>query len=76
GERGGSSYVLLCLSNINTPRLTRDEISWLKTLSFYTSVSMENVLHIEELMEHLKDLKQEGTNPIWLKKLMFAIEEK
>ncbi|AOY04749.1 two-component system sensor histidine kinase ComP [Bacillus subtilis] len=76
GERGGSSYVLLCLSNINTPRLTRDEISWLKTLSFYTSVSMENVMHIEERMEHLKDLKQEGTNPIWLKKLMFAIEEK
>ncbi|MEC1546585.1 two-component system sensor histidine kinase ComP [Bacillus halotolerans] len=76
GERGGSSYVLLCLSNINTPRLTRDEISWLKTLSFYTSVSMENVMQIEELMEHLKDLKQEGTNPIWLKKLMFAIEEK
>ncbi|MBJ7894415.1 histidine kinase [Bacillus atrophaeus] len=76
GERGGSSYVLLCLSNINTPRLTRDEISWLKTLSFYTSVSMENVMQIEELMDHLKDLKQEGTNPIWLKKLMFAIEEK
>lgn len=76
GERGGSSYVVLCLSNINTPRLTRDEISWLKTLSFYTSVSMENVMHIEELMDHLKDLKQEGTNPIWLKKLMFAIEEK
>lgn len=76
GERGGSSYVVLCLSNINTPRLTRDEISWLKTLSFYTSVSMENVMQIEELMDHLKDLKQEGTNPIWLKKLMFAIEEK
>lgn len=63
GERGGSSYVLLCLSNINTPRLTRDEISWLKTLSFYTSVSMENVLHIEELMEHLKDLNKREPTP-------------
>ncbi|KAF1678219.1 MULTISPECIES: sensor histidine kinase [Bacillus] len=76
GERGGSSYVLLCLSTINTPRLTRDEISWLKTLSFYTSVSMENVIQIEELMNHLQDLKQQGSNPVWLKKLMFAIEEK
>ncbi|MED1921158.1 histidine kinase [Bacillus velezensis] len=76
GERGGSSYVLLCLSSINTPRLTRDEISWLKTLSFYTSVSMENVIQIEELMNHLQDLKQQGSNPVWLKKLMFTIEEK
>ncbi|MEC2167586.1 histidine kinase [Bacillus velezensis] len=76
GERGGSSYVLLCLSSINTPRLTRDEISRLKTLSFYTSVSMENVIQIEELMNHLQDLKQQGSNPVWLKKLMFTIEEK
>ncbi|QBQ45734.1 sensor histidine kinase [Bacillus amyloliquefaciens] len=76
GERGGSSYVLLCLSSINTPRLTRDEIPWLKTLSFYTSVSMENVIQIEELMNHLQDLKQQGSNPVWLKKLMFTIEEK
>ncbi|MCC9023744.1 sensor histidine kinase [Bacillus nakamurai] len=76
GERGLNSYVMLCLSSINTPRLTRDEISWLKTLSFYTSVSMENILQIEELMNHLQDLKQEGSNPVWLKKLMFTIEEK
>lgn len=34
GERGANSYVLLCLSSINTPRLTRDEISWLKTCLF------------------------------------------
>ncbi|KSV96110.1 histidine kinase [Bacillus velezensis] len=76
GERGANSYVLLCLSSINTPRLTRDEISWLKTLPFYTSVSMENILQIEELMNHLQDLKQQGSNPVWLKKLMFTIEEK
>lgn len=76
GERGTSSYVLLCLSSINTPRLTMDETSWLKTLSFYTSVSMENVLQIEELMDHLQNLKQQGSNPVWLKKLMFTIEEK
>ncbi|MFI2983886.1 sensor histidine kinase, partial [Bacillus velezensis] len=58
------------------PRLTMDETSWLKTLSFYTSVSMENVLQIEELMDHLQNLKQQGSNPVWLKKLMFTIEEK
>lgn len=76
GERGGTSYVMLCLSILNTPRLTRDEISWLETLAFYTSVSLENVLKIGELMEHLENVKKEGPNPAWLNKLMFAIEEK
>ena len=76
GERGGTSYVMLCLSVLNTPRLTRDEISWLETLAFYTSVSLENVLKIGELMEHLEHVKKEGPNPAWLNKLMFAIEEK
>ncbi|MES9726259.1 sensor histidine kinase, partial [Bacillus safensis] len=76
GERGGQSFMICCLSNIQTPKLTRDEISWLKTLAFYTSVSLENVVKIEELMEHLDDLKQREANPAWLKKIMFAMEEK
>ncbi|MFS0655575.1 ATP-binding protein [Bacillus sp. 179-C3.3 HS] len=76
GERGGHSFVMCCLSNLRTPKLTRDEISWLKTLAFYTSVSLENVVKIEELMEHLEDLKQREANPAWLKKIMFAMEEK
>ncbi|MEK3708882.1 histidine kinase [Bacillus sp. FSL K6-1005] len=76
GERGSKSYIVLCLSFMNTPKLTWDEISWLKTLSFYTSITMENVLKIEELMNHLEDLKKQETNPVWLKKLMFTIEEK
>ncbi|MDA7028053.1 histidine kinase [Bacillus sp. CLL-7-23] len=76
GERGGTSYVMLCLSVLNTPKLTRDEISWLETLAFYTSVSLENVLKIGELLEHLENVKEEGTNPAWLNKLMFGIEEK
>lgn len=60
GERGGTSYVMLCLSVLNTPRLTRDEISWLETLAFYTSVSLENVLKIGELMDHLEHVKKKG----------------
>ncbi|MGG3624861.1 histidine kinase [Bacillus gobiensis] len=76
GERGERSFVILCLSVLNTPKLTRDEISWLETLSFYTSVSLENFIKIEELMDHLEEVKKEGSNPAWLKNLMFAIEEK
>ncbi|WP_078431263.1 sensor histidine kinase [Metabacillus halosaccharovorans] len=70
------SYVLVCLSILNTPILTRDEISWLKTLSFYTNVSLENFLKIDELMQHLQKVETEGENPGWLTKLLFSIEEK
>ncbi|MBS2970329.1 histidine kinase [Metabacillus sp. KIGAM252] len=76
GETDNRNYVLLCLSSINTPKLTRDEISWLKALSFYTNVSLENFLKIEELMNHLETVQKEGTNPSWLTKLFFSIEEK
>ncbi|KZZ83389.1 sensor histidine kinase [Bacillus sp. SJS] len=76
GSSKGHNYILLCLSSINTPRLTRDEISWLKALSFYTNVSLENYLKIEELMNHLETVQREGTNPSWLTKLFFSIEEK
>ncbi|MED4821419.1 histidine kinase [Bacillus atrophaeus] len=76
GERGGKSFVILCLSKMNTPRLTLEEISWLKTLAFYTNVSIENVMKIEELMSHLEEIKQQESNPVWLKKLMYTIEEK
>ncbi|MGD6817371.1 histidine kinase [Metabacillus sp. 84] len=76
GETEDRNYILLCLSTINTPKLTRDEISWLKALSFYTHVSLENFLKIEELMNHLETVQKEGTNPSWLTKLFFSIEEK
>ncbi|WP_226669476.1 sensor histidine kinase [Metabacillus litoralis] len=76
GETDDKSYVLLCLSILNTPILTRDEISWLKTLSFYTNVSLENFLKIDELIQHLQKVETEGQNPGWLTKLLFSIEEK
>ncbi|MFY4775467.1 histidine kinase [Metabacillus sp. RGM 3146] len=76
GETDNRIFVLLCLSVLNTPRLTRDESSWLKTLSFYTNVSLENFLKIEQLLDHLETIEQKGTNPAWLTKLLFSIEEK
>jgi two-component system sensor histidine kinase ComP len=76
GETDDRSYVMVCLSMLNTPMLNRDEISWLKTLSFYTNISLENFLKIEELMNHLQKIKSEGSNPAWLTKVLFSIEEK
>jgi two-component system, NarL family, sensor histidine kinase ComP len=76
GVTDNKSYVLVCLSILNTPKLTRDEVSWLKTLSFYTNVSSENFLKIDELMQHLQKVETEDGNPDWLNKILFSIEEK
>ncbi|MDQ0229777.1 histidine kinase [Metabacillus malikii] len=76
GETENKNFILLCLSALNTPILTRDENSWLKTLAFYTNVSLENFLKIDELMHHLQEVKMEGQSPEWLSKLLFSIEEK
>ncbi len=32
-------------------------------------------MKIEELMSHLEEIKQQESNPVWLKKLMYTIEE-
>ncbi|MCM3413710.1 sensor histidine kinase [Metabacillus litoralis] len=76
GVTDNKSYVLVCLSILNTPKLTRDEVSWLKTLSFYTNVSLENFLKIDELMQHLQKVETEEGKPDWLNKILFSIEEK
>ncbi|MGR6117172.1 ATP-binding protein [Aeribacillus composti] len=76
GETNRRKYVIICLSVIKTPKLTRDEISWLNSLAFYTNVTVENFLKIEELMERLEKAEEGNSNPAWLKKLLFAIEEK
>ncbi|MEK5323494.1 histidine kinase [Aeribacillus sp. FSL M8-0254] len=76
GETNRRKYVIICLSVIKTPKLTRDEISWLNSLAFYTNVTVENFLKIEELMERLEKVEEGNSNPAWLKKLLFAIEEK
>ncbi len=73
GEAEGKIYMLLALSPINTPRLTRDEIEWLKTLSYYTNVTLENFVKIEYLMENLEELENK---PNWLNKIVFNVEEK
>ncbi|MBU7595856.1 ATP-binding protein (plasmid) [Metabacillus halosaccharovorans] len=76
GEATKRNYLLLCTSKINTPKLTRDELSYLKTLAYYTNVTLENFLKIENLMVHLENIEATKDNPIWLNRVLFKLEEK
>ncbi|UHA61505.1 sensor histidine kinase [Metabacillus litoralis] len=78
GEVDKNFYLLVCTSKINTPILTRDELSYLKTLAYYTHVTLENFLKIENLMSYLENLEhsKEESNPIWLNRVLYKLEEK
>lgn len=76
GEATNKNFLLLCTSKINTPKLTRDEISYLKSLAYYTNVTLENFLKIENLMDHLENIETSKDNPIWLNRVLFKLEEK
>ncbi|MBD1382594.1 histidine kinase [Metabacillus arenae] len=76
GETQSKHYLLVCTSKINTPKLTRDEISCLKALAYYTNVTLENFLKLEEMMERVEIYQSEGNNPTWLSRVMYSIEEK
>ncbi|WP_243387959.1 histidine kinase [Bacillus kexueae] len=76
GESVGEYYILICLSKMNTPRLTVDEKSWLNALAYYTNVTLSNFLKIESLMSHLEQLKQEGKSPVWYNRVIYSLEEK
>ncbi|MGM7720608.1 sensor histidine kinase [Metabacillus sp. Hm71] len=73
GEAGGKTFIVLALSDINTPKLTLDERKWLNNLAYYTNVTLENFVKIEHLMDNLEELEN---NPTWLNKIVFNLEEK
>jgi len=76
GESNEGYYLLICLSKINTPKLTIDEKSWLNALSYYTNVTISNFLKIESLMDHLNNLKNDGKSPVWYNRVLYHLEEK
>ncbi|PAD70629.1 hypothetical protein CHH83_02165 [Bacillus sp. 7586-K] len=77
GETNGVKFVVVALSPLNTPKLTRDEKEWLKSLAYYTNVTLESFNKIESLVKHLEELQSnEDNKPEWLSKMLVKLEEK
>ena len=76
GETQSRTYILVGMAQINTPKLSRDELSWLKTLAYYTNVTIESFIKIEQFMEHLEMTEEEGEKSTWLIRVLYQLEEK
>lgn len=74
GESQNKGFIILALSNFDTPKLSKDDITWLKTLAYYTNVTIENFIKIEGFMEKLKE--SSGEESIWLNRFLYQLEEK
>jgi two-component system, NarL family, sensor histidine kinase ComP len=72
-----NKYILIVGIMKTTARLAPEEKEWLETLSYFTSISIENIQKIEDLLKDIEKLNTEGkveTN--WLVKLLFRLSEK
>ncbi|PYZ98739.1 hypothetical protein CR205_09235 [Alteribacter lacisalsi] len=76
GESSEYYYVTAGL-NDKPFRLDDSKKEWLLTLSYYSSILLENLLRIEDLLQELEDmtLEKEG-NTEWLTRLLFNLSEK
>ncbi|GLH65460.1 ATP-binding protein [Parageobacillus sp. G301] len=54
---------------------TAEQTDWLSTIVYYTSITIENMAKVEDLIKELDNLK-ESRNSIWLTRLIFQWSEK
>ena len=67
-------YFTVCFGTLANERfLNAEELDWLSTLAYYSSVSLENMMEIEELLSQLKNTQ--SSQPNWVNRLIFNWSE-
>ncbi len=78
GEQENYYYCVVVESLRITP-FSKEQLDWLEVLAYYTSISLENMSKIEDLVNQLQEFQKpqlaEG-NPNWLNQLIFSWSEK
>lgn len=72
GERD-ESYIVFFGTLSRTRYLNSEEHEWISTLAYYSSVSLENMMKIEDLLTQLK--KSQSPNSKWVTRLIFKWSE-
>lgn len=78
GERQNYYYCLIVKKLINIP-LSKEQQDWLEVLAYYTSISIENMIKIEELLKKLESVEADqmvANKSNWLNRLMVNWSEK
>lgn len=77
GNQRGELYVLWINHKKNHTRFNRDEMSWLNTISNYSSIVCENLYFIEGIIEDLETgIKRKNGSSSWVSRLIFNLAEK
>lgn len=67
-------YYIVCFGTLSDGRrLKADEHDWLSTLAYFSSVSLENMMEIEDLLAQLKN--NQSTKSNWVNRLIFNWSE-
>ncbi|MBP3041267.1 hypothetical protein J9303_17520 [Bacillaceae bacterium Marseille-Q3522] len=77
GEEANWKSVIVCGVKRSKVKLNMDERIWLETITYFSSIILENFQLIEDLLQKLESYKAEPAQyPNWLSKLLFSISEK
>ncbi|OIJ10893.1 hypothetical protein BKP37_17115 [Anaerobacillus alkalilacustris] len=78
GERQNYYYCLIVKKLTNTP-IRKEQQDWLEVLAYYTSISIENMIKIEDLLKKLESVEADqmvANKSNWLNRLMVNWSEK
>lgn len=75
GDQHQKKAILFGMKNSKT-NLNIQEKVWLETLAYFSSILLENLQLIEELIDKIEDYKEGSDYPPWLSRLLFSLAEK
>lgn len=71
GERE-NHFIAMCWKSLET--IKEEQEDWISTLAYYSSISLENMYKVEELLKELKNAKTTSSTN-WLNRLIFSWSE-
>lgn len=76
GDTKDTHFIIKAFGDGNLPRLTRDETTWLKSLAYYTHVTIENFSKIENVMLQIASIDKDQRSSGLVHKVLYQLEEK
>lgn len=75
GDHHQKKAILFGMKDSKT-NLNIQEKVWLETLAYFSSILLENLQLIEDLIDKIEDYKEGSNYPPWLSRLLFSLAEK
>ena len=77
GQKQNRYMFVWCSPKTDRTSLNRDELTWLTTIAYLTSVSLENLYQMEDLLTEIESYQNDRKMyPAWLSRMLFSLSEK